>query len=77
VNHKELQDTGRKALITGLLLAIVGVLLGVVSTMVQNSPMLFGGLLLLALGFLFLGVWSGMKHADKVIYETQHPKKTG
>ena len=71
MHHEVLKVKGRKPLRIGLVLALVGVLLGLSSFVIESSLMLFGGLLLLALGLLFLGVWSGINFADKTIYQAK------
>jgi len=67
MHHEALEKKGKSAIRTGLVLALVGVLLGVLATMFQNSLVIMLGLLLMAVGLLFLGVWSGINYADKAL----------
>ena len=71
MHHEALKKHGRKTIRTGFALALVGVLLGIAASMFQNGVVLFLGLLLLAVGLLFLGVWSGMNYADKTLHDDE------
>lgn len=75
MHFEVLKPAGKRSLRVGLVLGLVGVLVGVLASMFPNSLVLLLGLLLLAVGLLFLGVWSGMNYADKTVYESQQAKK--